>query len=101
MNDETVMAPQESTTTEAPQGSEYVTIPLENIHEELHAPIQVNKKKFFAGNTYLVDKDVAADVKDRLAAYAKAQIRLLQRNPDKKALRDAPQASDGANYVQG
>jgi hypothetical protein len=61
---------------------EYISIPAENAIGERHDSVAVNEHVFDAGQTYLVPPAVAASVKERLAVYAKACIRILQPKRD-------------------
>jgi hypothetical protein len=64
---------------------ENISIPEENALGEPHASIWNNKHEFKAGQTYLVPPAVAGDVRDRLRAYAKSCVRVLQPRRDVKS----------------
>jgi len=64
---------------------EYVTIPKENTLGETHASVGINGRTFTAGNTYLVPKKIADEMRDRLAVYQKSVIRILQPRRDAQA----------------
>lgn len=66
----------------------YVTIPETNIYEETYATVGINGVKFFAGQTYSVSPEIAKEIEEIKARYEKGLVRLMQRNPDKKTVRE-------------
>jgi hypothetical protein len=69
---------------------EYVTIPKEDALGYDHAAIGLNAYSFKPGHTYHLPKQIADFVRDRLAVYAKATIRVLQPKRDLEALNAVP-----------
>lgn len=61
---------------------EYISIPAENALGEKHDTMGLNSHYFEAGKTYLVPPKVAETIKERLAVYAKACVRVLQPRRD-------------------
>ena len=56
----------------------YVNIPAENALGQKHDTIRINEHEFEAGQSYLVPPAVAETVNERLAAYARANIRIFR-----------------------
>ena len=82
--------PEEGKRVEIPEEANlvYVAIPETNIYEEVYATISINGVKFFAGQTYLVSPEIAQEITEIKGRYEKGLVRLMQRNPDKKTVRE-------------
>lgn len=61
---------------------EYFSIPTETPLGEPHDNFSINHRTFKAGQTYLVPKEVADYLKERLRVYTKESVRRLQPNRD-------------------
>lgn len=79
--------------TISPDTKEYVTIPATDLYDHVHPTVQLNRHKFEAGKTYEVRSEVAAEIRQRLAMFAREQVRLLRPNVDSKAQRDVARGS--------
>ena len=79
---------------------EYVTIPEENALGEKHPEIRLNQEVFEPGKTYLVPKQVADYVRERLRVYVKSCVRILSPKRDFDALKAVPVGSAGGNVTQ-
>src|SRR5690348_9688975 len=79
-----------STDEKLAAGWEYVTIPAKNpvFSKEKFPTIRINNMGFQAGRTYLLPKQIATTVKNRIAVFHAAQIRTLQPDEDVSALTD-------------
>lgn len=78
---------------------QYVTIPQENALGEVHAKLSLNRHEFFAGQTYLVPKEAAESLTERLHVYNKSCIRILQPRRDFDALSKIPLGNSSAGNV--
>lgn len=84
----------EVTKPEIPQDTYVlVEIPASDLFDHVHPGVQLNRHKFEAGKVYSVRKDVADEVKKRLAVFTSEQVRLLRPNADRKALNDVNRGS--------
>jgi hypothetical protein len=76
----------------------YVTIPAEDMYDNAHPGVQLNRVKFQAGNTYKVPAIVGAEIEQRLAMFNKEQIRLLRPKVDSKSIN---QVNAGSSWQRG
>lgn len=79
---------------------QYISVPAENALGEVHASIGLNQHYFHAGQTYLVPKEVAESVQERLHVYARSCVRILQPRRDFDALSKVPLGSASSTSVQ-
>lgn len=61
---------------------EYITIPKETALGDPHDDLSINQRKFEAGKKYLVPKEVAEFLTERLFIYNKECVRRLQPTRD-------------------
>lgn len=64
----------------------YVTIPAEDLYDNVHPGVRINRQKFEAGKTYSVPAPVAAEVEDRLEKFRREEIRLLRPKTDQRSV---------------
>lgn len=72
------------TPTASTSGKRYVTIPEFDLFDMQHPDICINHMHFGPG-THFLDKEVADTVEDRLKAYARGNVRILQPRRDTEA----------------
>lgn len=63
------------------RGKRWVEVPDRDIHEYPFPTIRINLLEFPPGKHY-VDADIADTIEQRIAIKHKADIRIMQRNPD-------------------
>ena len=68
---------------------EYVTIPAVDIYDEIYPMFQINRDKYESGMTHLVAPVVATELREMIARFEKSRVRLMQRSPDSRSLKQA------------
>lgn len=74
---------------------EYVPIPQENALGYEHAAMGLNKLVFRPGVTYHVPKKIADFIRERVSAYARSVVRIMQPNRDQAAINAVPVGTSG------
>lgn len=74
---------------EVKQSQEYIAIPTEDPLGFPFPTIRINLQEFAPGQTYLLEKELAFSVKDRIRAYTRGITRQMQANRDMRAVRIA------------
>lgn len=77
---------------------EYVTLPESDIFDKPHQGAAINQQRFFRGKTYFMPPDWAAELRRILEVMQKADIRILQSTPDRKAIREM--SRDGHEFSE-
>ena len=67
------------------QGYVYVTVPERDLFDAPHPGVRINMDSFGPG-THLVSPVIAGEIQDRLGAFIKGQMRILQPGQDRKAV---------------
>jgi|SRR5579859_1362661 len=70
-------------------GWRYVTIPDKDPYDYVFKGIYLNDK-FFPPGTHLMEKDVADSIEERLAAFARYNVRLMRPTADLVSLGQLP-----------
>lgn len=65
---------------------EYVTMPEMDVLDRKFPTIRVNHHEFHAGKTYELEAELASTVKERIRAWQKAELRLVQPKNDDKSI---------------
>jgi hypothetical protein len=73
--------------TEPVEEFEYVTIPEKDILDYPHPGVAINRESYGPG-VHRLPRDIAREVKERLAIFDAANIRIIQPRKDMKALTD-------------
>lgn len=64
---------------------EFVTIPETDLFDHKFPTIRVNNHEFFAGKTYELEFELASTVKERIQAWQRSDLRLVQPKRDLKS----------------
>lgn len=84
-----------------PVGKRYVTIPEFDLFDMQHPAIRINHMEFGPGQHFL-DKEIADTVEERLKAYSRGNVRILQprRDTDAENLLNRGRGSATTNFGQ-
>lgn len=70
-----------------------VTIPALDIFDQKFPTIRISRHEFHAGETYSLEEPLASTVKERIRAWERSNIRLLQPKKDVDSERQTGQRS--------
>lgn len=73
----------------------YVTIPDTDLFDQPHPPIRINSFSFGPG-THWLSNEIAGTVEERLKAYTRANVRVLQPKRDQESERLVEQGRGSA-----
>lgn len=68
--------------TEKKPETEFVTVPEIDLFDQPFPTIRLSRHEFHAGKTYELDPATAGSLKDRIKAWEKANVRILQPRKD-------------------
>lgn len=81
-------------------GKEYVTMPESDVLDRKFPIIRVNHRDFKPGETYELEAELASTVKERIKAWQKSQLRLVQPKSDDKSIETMTKnGQGGGGYV--
>ena len=101
MSDDTVGKAVTAATEVAPQEDkeqvEYVTLPEFDVYDEPYPEFAINKLRFAPNMTHAVSPEIAGELRTMIRRFEKSRIRLLQKNPDTRSLKQS--TGSGVNQI--